>query len=86
MGDARTEKISDVLTRAAKSPIMQRLNQGDAYGMGESIGVSREYGKQRAMELQNVCLWCDEFFAKHYDIKHLKAKQKERVEQDSSEI
>jgi len=83
MGDARTEKISDVLTRAAKSPIMQRLNQGDAYGMGESIGVSREYGKQRAMELQNVCLWCDEFFAKHYDIKHLKAKQKERVEQDS---
>lgn len=61
LGDARTERISAVLDRIAASPIMQRLNQGDAYGMGESLGADADYGRQRALALRNVCLWCDEF-------------------------
>ncbi len=74
MGDARIEKVSDVISRVSKSEIFQQLNQGNPYGMGESIGVSSEYGTSRAEKLQNVCLWCDEFFARHYDIKTNQAK------------
>jgi hypothetical protein len=79
LGDARTEKVTDVLARAARSKVMQRLNQGDAYGMGESIGVSAEYGRERAEALQNVCLWCDEFFSRHYDIPQLQPIQSEET-------
>jgi hypothetical protein len=42
LGDARTEKVADVLLRASKTKIMQRLNQGAPWGMGESIGVTTE--------------------------------------------
>jgi len=65
MGDARVEKISDVLERVAASPVWQRLNAGDPYGMGETLGVSSEAGLERAVALKNVCLWCDEFFRQH---------------------
>lgn len=74
MGDARKEKIADILSRISTSPIMQKLNQGDIYGIGESIGISKDYGRQRAEELQNVCLWCDEFFTKHFDMASLSPK------------
>ena len=61
LGDARKERVSAVLERIASSPVLQRLNDGDAYGMGASLGVDEDYGRRRAIALQNVCLWCDEF-------------------------
>ncbi len=68
MGDARTEKVSDVLERVASSPIFKKLNEGDIYGIGESIGIPTEKGRERAVALKNVCLWCDEFFDRYYDM------------------
>ena len=54
-----------VLDRVAGSPVWQRLNDGDPYRMGESVGISAEEGLARAVAAQNVCLWCDEFFKQH---------------------
>ena len=71
LGDARNEKVSNVLARVADNPIFQKLNEGDPYRMGESIGVTEEHARKRCGELKNVCLWCDEFFEKHYDMKQL---------------
>ncbi len=69
MGDARKEKVVDVLQRMSKHEVMRKLNNGDVYGMGESLGISAKEGLKRAMETGNVCLWCDEFFRLHYDMK-----------------
>lgn len=74
LGDARTEKISTVLERVSTLPVFQALNEGNPYKMGESIGISEQYAKKRCTELQNVCLWCDEFFDAHFDIKTLTKK------------
>lgn len=71
LGDARSERVSNVLARVADLPIFKKLNEGDPYGMGESVGVSRAQAEERGKELQNVCLWCDEFFTRHYDIQSL---------------
>lgn len=79
LGDARAEKVSVILRRVADSPVMKRLNEGDIFGIGESIGISTEYGRQRAEALQNVCLWCDEFFTKHFDMATLSAKSSEAL-------
>ena len=67
LGDARREKVADVLQRASKSEIMQRLNQGEPWQVGESIGVSAAHAHARTEDLQNVCRWCDEFFATHFE-------------------
>lgn len=74
MGDARKEKVSDVLKRVAASPIFQNINEGDPLGMGESIGISREFAEQRNEQLKNVCLWCDEFFKMYFDIEKMESK------------
>lgn len=71
LGDARVEKVAEVIERVARSPVLQKINDGDPYAMGESIGISREAGVARAVELQNVCLWCDDFFDRHFDLKTL---------------
>ncbi len=76
MGDARKEKVVDVLNRVAQSKIFQELNAGAPWKMGESIGVTEVHAKNRTNELQNICLWCDEFFDKHYDIEKLQPKIK----------
>ncbi len=73
MGDARKEKIAAIVKRMSKHEIMEKLNKGNIYAIGESIGISEEYGRKRAKELKNVCLWCDEFFTKHYDMASQKA-------------
>ena len=65
MGDARREKVADVLARVAQSPVFQRLNAGDPWRMGESKGVSEAHAKARTRDLKNVCRWCDEFFDQH---------------------
>jgi Radical SAM superfamily/4Fe-4S single cluster domain len=74
IGDARRERISAALDRIQSNPVFQRLNEGDVYGMGESVGVSREHGRARAQALHNVCLWCDEFMARHLEPKTLAAR------------
>ncbi|MDG2245491.1 MAG: radical SAM protein [Flavobacteriales bacterium] len=75
IGDARTEKVTDVMDRVVDSPIFQKINEGDPIRMGESIGISAEYAQNTTNELQNVCLWCDEFFRKHFDMKKLAPKE-----------
>lgn len=82
LGDARREKVSAVLRRVAGLPIFEHLNAGDPYAMGESLGLDAEHGHQRACELGNVCLWCDEFFARHYDL----AKLAPRPPQEGSAV
>lgn len=67
LGDARTEKVADVLARVAQSPVFLRINEGNPYAMGESLGITEDEGRKRAEALQNVCLWCDEFFERHFD-------------------
>lgn len=74
MGDARKEKVADVLQKVSEVPIFQMLDKGDPYKMGESIGVSEKHARARCGELKNVCLWCDEFFTKHFDMETLQPK------------
>jgi organic radical activating enzyme len=74
LGDARRERVSAVLDRVASNPVFLRLNEGDAYGMGESVGVSGDKGRERAAALENVCLWCDEFMARHLEPSTLSAR------------
>jgi hypothetical protein len=73
MGDARFERVTDVLERVSSNPIFQSLDKGDPFSMGESVGVTASHAKKRCGELGNVCLWCDEFFTKHYDMKSAQA-------------
>lgn len=74
LGDARREKVADVLARVAESPVFQKINEGDPLGMGESVGVPRELAQARAEDLQNVCLWCDEFFREYFDVETLESR------------
>jgi organic radical activating enzyme len=67
IGDARRDRVSDAIERVVSSPVFQKLDAGDPYGMGESIGVTEAYGKERADALGNVCLWCDEFMERFLD-------------------
>jgi organic radical activating enzyme len=73
MGDARTEKVADVLERVSQSPVFQRLNEGDPWRMGERLGVTEEQARARTRELKNVCLYCDEFFGRYMG--HLRGDQ-----------
>lgn len=66
IGDARKEKVSEALARIEKDPVFQALDRGDPYNMGQHQGIPEEHAKKRCGELGNVCLWCDEFFDKHY--------------------
>ncbi len=68
IGDARKDKIADIMEKFSSDPVFQKIDKGDPFTMGESIGVSEAYARKRCGELGNVCLWCDEFFSKHYDI------------------
>ena len=76
MGDARKEKVADVLMRVSRSEIFKRLNEGHPWKMGESVGVTEEYAKERTRDLKNICLWCDEFFKTHYDMKTLEPRKR----------
>ncbi len=71
IGDARHERISAILERVAHNPVFIKLNDGDPYGMGESLGVGSAYGRERAARQQSVCLWCDEFFERFLDARTL---------------
>ncbi|MCX2743464.1 radical SAM protein [Mangrovivirga sp. M17] len=71
MGDARKEKVSEVLKKVSGHPVFEMIDKGNPFKMGESIGVSEEHAKKRCGELKNVCLWCDEFFKQHFDMKNM---------------
>lgn len=74
LGDARREKVADVLARVATSPVFQKINEGDPLGMGESVGIERAFAAARAEDLQNICLWCDEFFRDYFDVDTLTSR------------
>ena len=74
MGDARKEKVVDVLNKMKTSPIFQKLNDGEPYQMGESIGITEEFARERGKDLKNICLWCDEFFDHHFNMATLTPK------------
>ncbi|MEM6262908.1 MAG: radical SAM protein [Bacteroidota bacterium] len=65
MGDARTEKVSEVLQRLSKMEVFRKLNEGEPWEMGEQLGISREQAKKETREAKNICLYCDKFFKKH---------------------
>lgn len=65
MGDARKEKVVDVLERMADHPVFLKLNEGDPWRMGEHLGVTEAEAKARTRELENICLYCDSFFNEH---------------------
>lgn len=69
IGDARKESVASILAKTAEIPQYQALNRGDISGIGlgqKTNEVSREFAVQRIQELGDVCLWCDEYFSKHY--------------------
>src|SRR5262252_596543 len=76
LGDARSERVSDVLRRVADSAVFRKINEGDPYSMGETIGLDGAHGHSRAQALKNVCFWCDEFFEQHFDMKTLAPRAK----------
>jgi organic radical activating enzyme len=65
LGDARTQQVAAVLAQAAQNPIFQKLNNGDPWGMGEKLGVTREAAQKSTYDLKNICLYCDAFFSEH---------------------
>jgi hypothetical protein len=74
MGDARTEKVADVLMKMKDSPVFQQLNDGEPYKMGETLGLAESFARERGKDLKNICLWCDEFFDRYYDMETMQPK------------
>lgn len=67
IADLRKETLNDALARIASHPMWQALNEGAPWKMGEHIGITAEEAQRRTAELGSICLWCDEFFANHYE-------------------
>ena len=65
LGDARKEKVADVLLRVSKMKVFQMLNEGEPWKMGEHLGISEEDAKTKTREQKNICLYCDYFFEHH---------------------
>lgn len=65
LGSLLNESLTTMLDRCRQHPVFRALNEGNPEAMGESMGISEEFGVQRTRELGNHCLWCDEFFAKY---------------------
>ncbi len=65
MGDARKEKVAEVLAKVKDHPVFQKLNEGEPWEMGEHLGVTKADAKARTQAVENICLYCDNFFAEH---------------------
>jgi hypothetical protein len=65
MGDARKEKISEILSKVSSHPVFMALNDGEPLKMGEHLGVSPIEAEKQTEELKNICLYCDQFFTNH---------------------
>lgn len=74
MGDARKEKVADVLQRISKMEVFQKLNLGEPWQMGEHIGISVDQAKVETAVVENICLYCDLFFLKHINSKTMELK------------
>lgn len=72
MGDARIEKVSEVLKKISTNKIWLALNEGQPLKMGEHLGISYAEADQKNQELQNICLYCDHFFQHHVKPEHEK--------------
>lgn len=66
VGDLRLESLETILDRCRANPVYQALNRGRPAEMGVHLGIPTDYAERRIEELGNCCLWCDEFFLKHY--------------------
>ncbi len=42
------------------------LDRGEPEAMGAGQEIPVEYARARIEELGSCCLWCDEFFERHY--------------------
>ena len=67
MGDARKEKVADVVKRASQNTVFKILNEGDPLKMGVHLGVSEAEAARQNEKLQNICLYCDAFMKCHKD-------------------
>lgn len=65
IGNLLEEPLLAILDRCREHPAFRALNEGRPEKLGEYLGLSEDFGRQRTAELGNHCLWCDEFFAKH---------------------
>lgn len=65
MGDARKERVTDVLTRVSKMEVFRHLNDGEPWKMGIHLGISEAEARERTQKVQNICLYCDAFFREH---------------------
>jgi hypothetical protein len=62
LGDARRERVAEVLLRASKTTVGKALNDGNPYQMGVDLGISEQQARKKAEGFENVCLYCDHFF------------------------
>lgn len=65
LGDARKEKISEILSKVSSHPVFMALNDGEPLKMGEHLGVSPIDAEKQTEKLKNICLYCDQFFTNH---------------------
>jgi hypothetical protein len=65
LGDARKEKISEILSKVSSHPVFMALNDGEPLKMGEHLGVSPIEAEKQTENLKNICLYCDQFFTNH---------------------
>jgi hypothetical protein len=65
MGDARKDKISEILSKVSSHPVFMALNAGEPLKMGEHLGVSPIEAEKQTENLKNICLYCDQFFTNH---------------------
>lgn len=66
IGDLRWQTMESVLDACRENPVYMALNRGRPEEMGVHLGISVEQALKRTEELGNCCLWCDEFFIRHY--------------------
>jgi hypothetical protein len=62
LGDARTQKVSEILSKVSSHPVFMALNDGEPLKMGEHLGISPIEAEKQTEKLKNICLYCDQFF------------------------
>ncbi len=66
LGDLTQKPLLSILDKHRSNPVFEALNRGEPAAMGVELGISIEFASARIEELGSCCLWCDEFFEKHY--------------------
>ncbi len=67
MGDARKQKVAEVLQRASQNTVFRMLNEGEPLKMGLHLGITEIEARKKNEELKNICLYCDHFMKCHKD-------------------